>query len=330
MEPGDGNQEGCRQSSEALPMTIDPQYTVGFSWARQCGFQRSQELYNHLWLAASLGKSLRPPFQQAVNASANFACGSPGNGGGLYNSGITTLPPLSTRTTLPSPPVCNAANYSFNAMPDVILKAAFEPGFGRLYEIFGIFSRFRDRVYPCVEYQFEPESVRHRCLRDRRSTTTRRMAAGGSERTVHLLQATGFRSSRPLRERCRPIRHIGSARFDGQPRWHAGSATELSGPGYAGWHAPRIDVYLNGGEEYVRRRFQRIPSLGACRVRRAELIDSGCYTETAPQVPQRLWFRLLTLQRPDPEHSRRHVRVLDQTAQRPEGKTSVSAHNIPT
>ena len=44
-----------------------------------------------------------------------------------------------------------AANYSFNAMPDVIVKAAFEPGFGH-YEIFGILSRFRDRVYPCEEY----------------------------------------------------------------------------------------------------------------------------------------------------------------------------------
>jgi hypothetical protein len=45
----------------------------------------------------------------------------------------------------------NTANYSFNAMPDIIAKAAFEPGFGH-YEVFGIFSRFRDRVYPCVEY----------------------------------------------------------------------------------------------------------------------------------------------------------------------------------
>ena len=40
--------------------------------------------------------------------------------------------------------------YSFNAMPDVIVKAAFEPGFGH-YEVFGILSRFRDRVYPCED-----------------------------------------------------------------------------------------------------------------------------------------------------------------------------------
>ena len=56
-----------------------------------------------------------------------------GNGGGLYNAFVT-----------------GTTNYSFNAMPDIIVKAAFEPGFGH-YEVFGIFSRFRDRVYPCVE-----------------------------------------------------------------------------------------------------------------------------------------------------------------------------------
>src|ERR1019366_9643827 len=36
-----------------------------------------------------------------------------------------------------------------NAMPDIIVKAAADPGFGH-YELFGIFSRFRDLVYPCA------------------------------------------------------------------------------------------------------------------------------------------------------------------------------------
>src|SRR5262249_45174465 len=61
--------------------------------------------------------------------AANFALGGPGNTGGLYNS---------------------LANYSFNATPDVIVKLAFEPGFGH-YEVFAVGSRFRDRVYPCAQ-----------------------------------------------------------------------------------------------------------------------------------------------------------------------------------
>jgi hypothetical protein len=31
---------------------------------------------------------------------------------------------------------------------DIIAKAAFDPGFGH-YEIFGLFDRFADRVFPC-------------------------------------------------------------------------------------------------------------------------------------------------------------------------------------
>src|SRR6202162_634741 len=71
--------------SEALPMTIDPQYTVGFSWARQWGFRVAKNFNNHVWLAASL-ENPQTTFAARGNAS-NFALGGPGNGGGLYNGG---------------------------------------------------------------------------------------------------------------------------------------------------------------------------------------------------------------------------------------------------
>src|SRR5208337_4562361 len=119
--------KGVDNRSEALPMTIDPAYTVGFSWARQYGFRVAKKVNDHFWLAASL-ENPQTIFSASGNAS-NFAFGSAGVTGGLYN---------------------NQSNYSFNAMPDIIVKAAFEPGFGH-YEVFGIYSRFRDRVYPCVE-----------------------------------------------------------------------------------------------------------------------------------------------------------------------------------
>ena len=119
--------KGMDNRSEALPMTIDPQYTVGFSWARQAGFRVVRKVAPGFWLGGSI-ENPQTTFAARGNAS-NFAFGGPGNGGGLYNS---------------------TANYSFNATPDFIVKAAWEPGFGH-YEVFGIFSRFRDRVYPCVE-----------------------------------------------------------------------------------------------------------------------------------------------------------------------------------
>ncbi|MGA7291749.1 MAG: hypothetical protein WBW85_04330, partial [Terriglobales bacterium] len=108
--------KGVDNRTEALPMTIDPQYQVGFSWARQWGFRVSKNFDNRFWLAASL-ENPQTILSASGNAS-NFAFGSAGVTGGLYD---------------------NQSNYSFNSMPDVILKAAFEPGFGH-YEVFGIFS----------------------------------------------------------------------------------------------------------------------------------------------------------------------------------------------
>src|SRR5262249_24064808 len=78
--------KGLDNRSEALPMTIDPQYTVGFSWARQFGFRVTKNFANHFWLGASV-ENAQETFSGRGN-TANFAMGSPGNGGGLYNSAI--------------------------------------------------------------------------------------------------------------------------------------------------------------------------------------------------------------------------------------------------
>src|SRR3984893_9186667 len=44
---------GGDNRTEALPMTIDPQYNVGFSWARQYGFRVAKNFGNRMWLAFS-------------------------------------------------------------------------------------------------------------------------------------------------------------------------------------------------------------------------------------------------------------------------------------
>ncbi|HVO63147.1 MAG TPA: hypothetical protein VMT53_19610 [Terriglobales bacterium] len=118
--------KGMDNRTEALPMTIDAQYHVGFSWARQYGLRVVKNFNNKVWLGASVEQP-----QAILTAHGNFAnalLGGPGVGGGLYNS---------------------TANYSWNEAPDVVVKAAFEPGIGH-YEVFGIFRQFRDRVYPCA------------------------------------------------------------------------------------------------------------------------------------------------------------------------------------
>src|ERR1022692_203888 len=141
---------GVDNRTEATPMTIDPNYTVGFTFARQYGLRLSKSFNNKAWFAVSMENP-----QATVtthNNADNFLLGSAGAGGGLYNNGITacstsiTVTTTTTATTTCSP----AASYAFNPSPDIIAKLAFEPGIGH-YEIFGIYSRFRDRIFPCVE-----------------------------------------------------------------------------------------------------------------------------------------------------------------------------------
>ncbi len=110
--------KGLDNRTEALPMTIDPQYTVGFSWARQYGFRVTKNFNNKFWLGASI-ENPQITFS-AANAPTNFFFGAPGNHGGLFT---TLSTPITLRTT------CLTSS----------LRLLSEPGFGH-YEVFGIVS----------------------------------------------------------------------------------------------------------------------------------------------------------------------------------------------
>lgn len=119
--------KGVENRSEALPLTIDAQYTLGFSWARQFGFRVAKNFSDKL----SLAFAVENPQINSIGGSGfnqNFVVGAPGNVGGLDNT---------------------TANYAFNAGPDLVVKAAFDPGFGH-YEVFGVVTQYHDRVYPCA------------------------------------------------------------------------------------------------------------------------------------------------------------------------------------
>jgi hypothetical protein len=119
--------KGLQPNTEARPMTIDPQYTLGFSWARQFGFRITKSLAdNKLFVGMSVEDS-QTTFGGHL-ATQNTLIAAPGDLAGLYNS---------------------LANYSYNSTPDFIVKAAWEPGWGH-YEVFGLVSTFKTRVFPCV------------------------------------------------------------------------------------------------------------------------------------------------------------------------------------
>jgi len=167
--------KGMDNRTEALPQVIDAQYVSGFSWARQYGVRFTKNFDNKFWLGFSVeeaqatltvhgnptvtcapanptlatpttdgtcsssalnGTRVTVPTGAATTSTAvllptaynNFLLGAFGTSGGLYN-------PL--------------GNYQYNPAPDIVVKAVWEPGFGH-YEVFGLLSQFRDRVFPCA------------------------------------------------------------------------------------------------------------------------------------------------------------------------------------
>ncbi len=145
------DRKGIDNRQEAIPLTIDPQYTVGFTWARQYAFRVVKSFGDKFALAVSIegpqatiggrgfsnvttinngaAPSVIQPTGGTSTISGNTFLDAIGSGGGLFN-------------------FSDATGYTINKSPDIIIKAAADPGFGH-YELFGIISTFRNRIYPC-------------------------------------------------------------------------------------------------------------------------------------------------------------------------------------
>jgi len=153
----------------ATPQTIDPNYVSGFVWTRQFGFRLVKS-----YKKAAFGVSVENPqllYTATLAGNTPYAVlGSAGQNGGNYNAAISSVSASTYiqnygsqkqtdsvgNTQVNAVPVyntitanTNVANISFNQAPDVILKAAFDPGIGH-YEIFGIAGFAHEVVYPGV------------------------------------------------------------------------------------------------------------------------------------------------------------------------------------
>jgi hypothetical protein len=125
-----------------VPMTIDAQYSAGFSWERQYGLRIVDRfLDKKLSLGFAIEGSQTKLTQHGGNL--NFVTQAPGQQGGLLNfvSSVSTA----------NPQVVASQNYTLNATPDFLFKGALDPGgnWGH-YELVGGVRTFRSRVYPCA------------------------------------------------------------------------------------------------------------------------------------------------------------------------------------
>ncbi len=152
------NSKGIVNRNERFPLQIDPQYVVGFTWQRAYalrvvkswdkiafgvsaeGSQTTLGGRGFSSVTSCLTTQAAPttsacnssnivPATSAVIGATNFFVNAPGDGAGLFNFVDTT-------------------GYTPNKLPDFIAKVAVDPGFGH-WEMFGILSEFRNRIYPC-------------------------------------------------------------------------------------------------------------------------------------------------------------------------------------
>jgi hypothetical protein len=246
--------KGMDNRTEALPMTIDPQYNVGFSWARQYGFRVTKNFGNKFWLGASI-ENAQAIFSASGNAQ-NFVLGSAGTNGGLYNA---------------------SATYSFNPSPDFVFKAAAEPGFGH-FEVFGVVRRFRDRVYPGAIATTPTGSGAYNF-----STTAGGVGANARVSLVHKHIDIGGHF----------LGGDGMGRYGSSglpdvtvnPNGTLALLKSAQGLGTLEFHAAKLDVYFNAGGEFVGRHFQFNSAGKTVGYGSPTANNLGCYTEGVPGTP---------------------------------------------
>ena len=127
------NGKGISPRNEIIPPTIEAQYVPGFVWARQPQVRLVKDFDDkQVWLAVSV-EDPQTTFASAATGTST-----------LY-SGITATDASACISQ------CDSANSpSYNQIPDVIGKVAFEPVIGGATpvhaEVFGIYSQYQDRV----------------------------------------------------------------------------------------------------------------------------------------------------------------------------------------
>ena len=157
------DRRGTDVRTEVLPMTIDSQYLVGFSWERQPGIRVQQHFgkdeTHGLTAALSLEQAQITNFTANGTNPSQYFFGGLGQNGGLYNAAASSAGATTSTTTCSTPTsttncvtsvtatTSNLATYANNTAPDLVVKAAYDlPKFH--FEIGGLGRWMRNYYYP--------------------------------------------------------------------------------------------------------------------------------------------------------------------------------------
>jgi hypothetical protein len=240
------SKKGIENRQEAFPLQIDAQYVVGWAWQRAYGFRVAKN-----WDKFAVGMSIEGPQTTfgGRGSNNNFFFNIPGVGGGLTNFVDTT-------------------GYTANKSPDFLVKATLDPGWGH-YEIVGILSPFRDRVYPCGAQPIIVANLPASC-----GTPASATSVGGAYNDTRVGGGVGFTARFPLvAKKIDLVGHFQGG--DGIGRYSSAQLSDVTARPNgtlapirsAAWlgslelhPSPKLDIYAYGGGEYAARTAYTFPN----------------------------------------------------------------------
>jgi len=257
------------RTNDARPKTIDPSYNVGFVFSRQYGIRVTKTFGDKVAFAVAM-----------ENAQGTLTTHGNGDNFLLGNAGASN----SYNTT---------STYTFNPSPDLIAKVAFDPGFGH-YEVFGLYDRFTDRIFPCGEVALVSPATTGPCP----------SGVGTGPNAVGAFNASKNGGGVGASARWNFAKKVtfGVKGFGGSGvgRYAPGGLSDVSINGDGSLHviknlmglatlevhvSKKLDIYGYGGTEYAGRAASFDPITGKEVGYGAPLFNnSGCYTELPPAV----------------------------------------------
>jgi hypothetical protein len=136
------NQVDMTPRKENIPLTIDANYVVGFNYIRQWQIRGVVDIAPGI----SLGASAENP---AAIVGASTATAPLGLGGAFASGGIVNGQVVNFVNTGAGGDFLQGVNVTTDQAPDIIEKAAFDPGWGH-YEIYGLQRFFSDNTLRCA------------------------------------------------------------------------------------------------------------------------------------------------------------------------------------
>ncbi|HEY4381806.1 MAG TPA: hypothetical protein VGN01_15765 [Acidobacteriaceae bacterium] len=251
--------------TEKLPNSIDAQYTVGFSWARQAGL-RLQQTFGDVKAGGMTTLALSVENAQITNFTAtsatagavptNFFFSGAGQNGGLYNAFNGT--------------------YANNVSPDVIVKGTFDLPHAH-FELGGLARFMRDYYFPILQSNGTAASPSYQYSANYTSNTKTAGGVFGGVRvspnkyldlaaTAMVGQGTGrYGSSQLADATLRPDGTLEPIR-----NYHGLFSIETH-------PTPKLDVYAYYGGEYAQRTVYTTAQGDLIGYGARNLSDTGCY-----------------------------------------------------